>query len=104
MGTQRVSGAPSSAAERTGMMTTEKHDTPPIEKLANQGRERLEQMFQDYKTFEAQQQEKAVEMIDEGVKMMKANMEYGLKISEEWRRLALKTNRQVAELFTTRWF
>ncbi|MEL6188136.1 MAG: hypothetical protein AAFU79_26220 [Myxococcota bacterium] len=83
---------------------TEKNDANPMEKLATESTHRMEQMIEDYKKFESQQQQKAMEMIDEGAKMMKASVEYGMKMSEEWRRLALQANRQATELFTTRWF
>jgi hypothetical protein len=86
------------------MSAKQQNEHNPVEKTANESSQRMEALFADYQKFEAQQREKASEMIDEYSKMLKTGIEYGVKVGEEWRRMALQANRQAAESFSGRWF
>ena len=84
---------------------TTKTDETPIQKIASEGTARVEQMFGEFEKFEAQQQQRAVDMIDEGARLMKASVEYSMKLGEEWRKLALQANKQAMEMFSgAKWF
>lgn len=85
-------------------MSTNGTPENPVTKMANENAARVEQWFGEYKRFEADQQKRTLEMIDESARVMKASVEYGMKMSEEWRKMALQAQKQTAELFTSKWF
>jgi len=55
---------------------------------------RWEQMTKEYQALEAKNVEQARMMIDEGAKLMKATLDQSVKLTAEWRKLALETTRQ----------
>jgi hypothetical protein len=59
---------------------------------------RVESFYQELASMEAKNAEQARMAIDEGAKLMKETIEYGLKLSAEWRKVALDTTRRAAEL------
>lgn len=83
---------------------TSRNQDNPMDKVASESAARMEQMFDELQKFQEAQHQRAVEMIDEGARMMKASVEYGMKLSDEWRKIALQANRQASEMFTTKWF
>lgn len=76
----------------------------PVSKMATEGTARVEQWFDEYKRFEADQHKRTLEMIDEGARVMKASVEYGLKMNEEMRKMALQAQKQASEMFAVKWF
>lgn len=85
-------------------MTSETKFENPFDKLAAEGTSKMEHFMEEYKRLEEQQQQRAVELIDEGAKMVKASVDYGIKLTDEMRRMTIETNRQVLEMFSTRWY
>ncbi len=76
----------------------------PLQKMTAEGAARMEQMMEEMKKFEAQQHQRAMELIDESAKVMKASFDYGIKMTEEWRKMAVEANKQAVEMMTsTKW-
>ncbi|MCC7382842.1 MAG: hypothetical protein IT384_13480 [Deltaproteobacteria bacterium] len=59
---------------------------------------RIDGFYQDLANAEVKSAEQAKMAIDESAKLMKQTVEYSLKLSAEWRKLALETTRRAAEM------
>jgi len=55
---------------------------------------RWEAMQKEYAALEQKNVEQARLMIDEGAKMLKATLDQSVKVTNEWRKIALETTRQ----------
>lgn len=84
-------------------MTSTSTESNPVERMASESGARVEQWLEEYKKLEEEQHRRAAEMIDEGARMAKASLEYGTKLGDEWRKLALQANKQMIEMFSTKW-
>ena len=82
-----------------------KNSGTPFDDIGAETSARMETLFAEFKAFETEQHKRAVEMVDEGARFVKASMEYGVKLSDEWRKMAVETHRRALQVFSSpRWF
>jgi hypothetical protein len=61
---------------------------------------KMETFFRELQKLEEKNVEAANRAIDESTRLWKESIAYGVKLSNEWRTLALKTTKQAAEMMS----
>lgn len=69
----------------------------PFKGVIEEHLRRTESFWKDVAEAEAKGAEQAKMAIDESAKLMKETLDYGLKLSNEWRRMAMDATRRAAE-------
>jgi hypothetical protein len=62
---------------------------------------KMETFFREIQKLEERNVEAAHRAIDESSRLWKESIAYGVRLSNEWRTLALKSTRQAAEMMST---
>jgi hypothetical protein len=81
--------------------------TPPNQffdlwtRAAKEHVERMEQLGEQLAKAQGQSVERAQQAIDEGAKLMKESLSYGLSLSSEWRKLNVEVMKKASETLRT---
>lgn len=67
---------------------------------ADESINKMETFFREIQKMEEKNVETANRAVDESARLWKETIAYGVRLSNEWRALALKTTRQAAEMMS----
>lgn len=70
----------------------------PFRGLIEEQLKRTEAFWKDVAEMEAKNAEQARAAIDESAKLMKETLDYGLKLSAEWRKMAMEATKRAADM------
>lgn len=72
-----------------------------FQKLTDENVKRMEAFMADWQKAQEKSIAHTQQTLDEATKLVKENMEYGMKMSAEFQKLAVASSKQAAEIFTS---
>ena len=83
-------------SEKTTSQSQQTQQTKTVEDSMG----KMESFFREIQKLEAQNIEAANRAIDESARLWKESIAYSVKLTNEWRALALKTTKQAADMMS----
>jgi hypothetical protein len=80
-------------------MAEKTNPTPPKADRPNPT-DRIEKLFENIEEMGAKNRQAAHEAIDEYARLIKATVDYTVRLQDEWRRVALESSRRTADMMT----